>query len=118
MYHIPFRTWLVSSAILSALLLSHVVAAEKPRLENEQVRVWTDTSGKFRLEAKLTGVANGMVQLTGKDNRVITVPLSKLSGSDITYIRGRSPQQADAAPDPRSVKCANCNHGIDPVFLD
>ena len=118
MYHIPFRTWLVSSAILSALLLSHVVAAEKPRLENEQVRVWTDTSGKFRLEAKLTGVANGMVQLTGKDNRVITVPLSKLSSSDITYIRSRSPQQADAAPDPRSVKCANCNHGIDPVFLD
>lgn len=53
-------------------------------------RTWTDSSGKFRVEASLVAVKDGTVQLKKKsDGSVISVPLSRLSQADRTFLDQR-----------------------------
>jgi hypothetical protein len=54
-----------------------------------QARVWTDTSGKFRVTAKFRGMGNSVVKLELEDGSVISVPLEKLSDDDQECIRQR-----------------------------
>ncbi len=50
------------------------------------VRTWSDTTGKFRIEAELVKVADGKVELRRKDGQNVTVPLDKLSKDDQDYL--------------------------------
>jgi hypothetical protein len=50
------------------------------------VRVWKDATGKFSIEAKLSGLAGGVVKLKRADGSVISVPVEKLSEADRTYL--------------------------------
>ena len=49
-------------------------------------REWTDTTGKFKIEAELVSVADGNVQLRKKDGSMISVPLDKLSQEDREFL--------------------------------
>jgi hypothetical protein len=50
-------------------------------------RIWTDSTGKFRVEAELIAVAGGKVQLKKSDDgAVIAVPLDKLSEEDRRFL--------------------------------
>jgi hypothetical protein len=59
-------------------------APEKPR--RDVMRVWTDSTGKFQIEAKLVGVEGGKAKLAKPDGTVIHVPIDKLSEADRKFI--------------------------------
>lgn len=57
-------------------------------------RVWTDTSGKFRIEAEFVELRDGKVTLRRPDASIVAVPLDKLSPADQALAR----QQAGGGP--------------------
>ncbi|MEI8214150.1 MAG: SHD1 domain-containing protein [Planctomycetota bacterium] len=56
----------------------------------DSFRNWSDTTGKFSVEAKLVKVTADSVQLEKADGQKITVPLSKLSVDDRNYLESRN----------------------------
>ena len=46
------------------------------------LRIWTDSTGKHKLEASFVGLENQNVVLKKKDGKVIRVPLARLSTKD------------------------------------
>jgi hypothetical protein len=46
------------------------------------MRIWTDTTGEFKIEATYLGLADGKVKLKKADGKEIAVPLDKLSKDD------------------------------------
>jgi hypothetical protein len=52
-----------------------------------EFRLWTDATGKFRIEAELVSVVDGKVMLKKKEGNVITVPLDKLSAEDQEFLK-------------------------------
>ena len=51
------------------------------------MRAWTDNTGRFRTEGRLVGVTNGYVRLLKANQRYSTVPVQRLSSSDLDYVR-------------------------------
>jgi hypothetical protein len=49
-------------------------------------RVWTDATGKFKVEAKFISQAKGKVTLEGKDGKRFAIDLSKLSAQDQKHL--------------------------------
>ena len=49
-------------------------------------RTWTNSTGKFKIEAKLLQVIDGKVKLKKKDDSVVDLPLEKLSKDDVSFI--------------------------------
>ena len=81
-----------SCAVLSIVALT-LVSAVSAAL----ARTWTDTSGKFSIEAELVQVEEGKVQLRKPDGSLVTVPLAKLSDGDRRYLESRE-KAVPAAP--------------------
>ncbi len=52
-----------------------------------ELRTWTDSTGKFTVQAEFVKYANGNVQLRAADGRLLNLPLERLSKDDIAYIR-------------------------------
>ncbi|MCL4202011.1 MAG: formylglycine-generating enzyme family protein [Pirellulaceae bacterium] len=50
-------------------------------------RTWTDSSGRFHIEAELLEVKNGQVTLKKVDSSTVTLPLEKLSEADRAFLR-------------------------------
>ena len=48
----------------------------------EELRTWTDKSGKFKITAKFVSVEDGTVTLEKEDGKTIEIPLEKLSAAD------------------------------------
>lgn len=74
-----------------------VFAADQPPM-----RTWTDSTGKYKIEARFEKVEKGVVFLTKKENNEkMQVPLAKLSEQDRTYIRNwLKPKKEEPAPKP------------------
>ena len=51
------------------------------------LRVWTDVTGRFKVEAQLIDVSGEAVQLRCKDGRVIEISLARLSEADAIFAR-------------------------------
>ncbi|WP_417746421.1 SHD1 domain-containing protein [Rosistilla oblonga] len=51
------------------------------------VRTWSDATGRFKIEANLLRVENGGAVLKRTDGREVTVPVTKLSAADQTYLK-------------------------------
>jgi hypothetical protein len=49
-------------------------------------RLWTDNTGKFRVEAKLVEIAPTHVRLLKDNGRHATVPMNRLSGVDRQFV--------------------------------
>ena len=49
-------------------------------------RKWTDTTGKFPVEAELVEVKDGSVKLKKRDGKIITLPVSTLSKADRDFL--------------------------------
>lgn len=62
------------------------LGAAVPAAQPAAMRMWSDDSGKFRIEAEFVSVADGKVQLKRKDGKVITIPLDRLSKADQEFI--------------------------------
>ncbi|MGI8978369.1 MAG: SHD1 domain-containing protein [Pirellulaceae bacterium] len=50
------------------------------------LRTWSDTTGKFRIEAELVNLEDGSVNLKKKSGEVVSVPLAKLSKADQEFV--------------------------------
>ena len=59
-------------------------ASDNP--ERSKMRVWTDSSGRFKINAKCIGIENGKVKLEKADGAVLEVPLDKLSEEDKRFL--------------------------------
>ena len=55
----------------------------------QEERTWTDSTGKFTVEAVLVEFDGKNIKLKKSDNRVVTLPLEKLSDVDQQYIQQR-----------------------------
>ena len=82
-----FQRPIVQSTIcvicLSVILLSsNCVAQEKFNL-----RIWSDNSGTFSVEAELINYSTNEIQLKKLNGVVITVPVSRLSSFDTKFVR-------------------------------
>ncbi len=53
-------------------------------------REWADSSGQFRIEAKLVTVKDGKAYLEKSDGEVIAVPVDRLSKADQDYLKSLS----------------------------
>lgn len=50
------------------------------------MRMWTDTTGNFKVKAKFTERVDNLIRLETEDGRLITVPIEKLSPFDKKYL--------------------------------
>ncbi|SMP69104.1 SLA1 homology domain 1, SHD1 [Neorhodopirellula lusitana] len=89
----PAKPKSVSIAAKSNALPS---AASKPAGE---ARTWSDATGRFKVEAVFVSLKDGTVSIRRmSDNRVIPIPIAKLSQADQTYL-----QQLEAAENPFAI---------------
>jgi len=101
-----FTAWLISAAVLLALLWAAAwgKASSDPGNEEDEYRTWTDATGEFHVEAALVGFAEGNAQLKKRDGSMISVPAAKLSKPDRSYLqrelarRRRPPQPRVESP--------------------
>ena len=52
------------------------------------MRLWTDDTGKFEINAVFKGVKEGKVLLEQGDGVILKVPFDRLGSSDQNYLRG------------------------------
>lgn len=64
-----------------------VASESESRADNEPVRVWTDSSGKFSVNAQLVDYANGKLHLKREDGTIVRVPFEKISFADRDHLR-------------------------------
>ncbi|KAI8629295.1 hypothetical protein F5Y19DRAFT_96230 [Xylariaceae sp. FL1651] len=58
----------------------------KPKPDPSKVRVWTDRSKSFSVEAQFLGLKDGKINLHKMNGVKIAVPLAKMSKEDIEYV--------------------------------
>jgi S1-C subfamily serine protease len=56
------------------------------KLANSEFRTWTDTTGKFSIDAKLVEISGSEVVLEGRDGKRKPVPIGKLSKEDLRFL--------------------------------
>jgi hypothetical protein len=61
-------------------------ASRPPPAGASAIRTWTDSSGKFKIEAKFIALAEGKVTLEKPDGVQIKMPLEKLSAADQKFV--------------------------------
>ena len=61
-------------------------------------RTWTDSSGKFKIEASFAGQEGDSVLLTRTDGKTIKLPLAKLSKEDQDHVAGLNAKPPMANP--------------------
>jgi outer membrane protein assembly factor BamB len=88
-------------ALIFVYLPSPDTAAEPKaaagRAPAQAVRTWTDSTGQYKLRAKLVDVADGNVRLEKADGRVITIALEKFSAADQKWLARFAPAAGEAA---------------------
>ena len=69
------------------------------------VRTWIGSKGKYTIDAELVEVKEGSVRLKKADNRLVWVPLARLSLADRGYVKvwQKHHGQADGQDEPRLV---------------
>lgn len=83
-----FRLLLVTVSL--SLVCSTLVPAA-----DDDVRTWSDTTGKFKIKAKLVGVEEGTVTLEKEDGSQLEIELKKLSQADQKFITDWQKNNAD-----------------------
>jgi hypothetical protein len=61
-------------------------------------RKWTDTTGKFSIEAEFVGLADGIITLKREDGQTIHLPLEKLSATDQEVARALARARSEHNP--------------------
>jgi len=72
------------------------VLHEAGGLASDEMRLWTDNSGKFSCHGRLVRFNDGQVRLLKENGRTATVSLARLSTGDLEFVnRQASAQQAE-----------------------
>jgi hypothetical protein len=73
------------------------ILREPGGLASTEVRRWVDNTDQFSCQARLIRVLDGKVQLLKETGRTTTVPLSRLSQSDLQFVnRQASAEQSES----------------------
>jgi hypothetical protein len=67
---------------------AEAVPPASPAGSTAAVRVWTDRSGKYRIQASFLRVEGDSVHLLDEESREREIPLDRLSEADQQYVRG------------------------------
>jgi thiol-disulfide isomerase/thioredoxin len=62
-----------------------------------EVRTWSDSKGKFTLEAEFLSLKDDKVLLRSSEGKEVTVPLSRLSAADRAFVKSRSANESAPA---------------------
>lgn len=73
------------------------VAAVEP--SRDQLRVWTDNTGDYKVNARLVVILNGAVRLQKETGRFTTVPMNRLSPGDLKFVQEQAQATATAGVD-------------------
>ncbi len=73
-----------------SLLLVGILAA------NASARIWTDASGKGKVDAEFVGMEEGQVKLQFRTGKVVLLPLGTLSEEDQQFVKGEVAKQEAA----------------------
>ncbi|MEZ6089266.1 MAG: SHD1 domain-containing protein [Pirellulaceae bacterium] len=77
-----YRPILHSILWVSAARLADTVDAQ------QTARVWTDSTGRFKITATLVESLDGVVQLRTADGKTLTIPIARLSKADQEFLTG------------------------------
>lgn len=77
----------LSRCALVALFLCLSAQLPGVRALGDELRTWTDITGKFQIEAKFLDVRDGKARLEKADGKIVEVPLPKLSKDDREHVR-------------------------------
>ncbi len=72
--------------VATCLMISMGMSCLGQTPESER-REWSDRSGKFRITATLQNVSDDKIELLKEDGKTISVPLNRLSDSDLAFIK-------------------------------
>jgi hypothetical protein len=72
--------------MLVAMAALGFVAAWLSSAAAEEVRTWVDSTGKYKIKAKLVQASEGQVTLEREDGTQVTIALNKLSEADRKYV--------------------------------
>jgi len=81
------------AATLIVFLAGAGLVRQSCKADDAIVRIWKDSSGKYRVEAGFVNYENGSVQLQKSDGVNLLVPFKRLSSPDQTYVRIRLRQR-------------------------
>ncbi|MCJ1400588.1 cytoskeletal protein binding protein [Xylographa trunciseda] len=62
----------------------------RPIPDKSKLRVWTDVTGNFKVDAEFLGCKDGKIILHKMNGVKISVPLAKMSTTDLTYVEQMS----------------------------
>lgn len=62
---------------------------------NRKVRVWTDRTASFKVDAEFIGLKDGKIHLHKTNGVKIAVPVSKMSIEDLEYVEGATGQSLE-----------------------
>ena len=77
------------------LLVALVLHSTLVSTSRAETRTWTDSTGKFKIEADFLEIAEGQVKLQRPDGKRVSLPLAKLSKDDQTYLKEEMKRRRD-----------------------
>jgi actin cytoskeleton-regulatory complex protein SLA1 len=72
--------------------------ASRSKPDPRKIRLWTDRSGSFNVEAEFIGVADGKLHLHKTNGVKIAVPMTKMSPADLAYVERATNDDEDNMP--------------------
>jgi hypothetical protein len=101
----------VTHYVRKIIVLTAIVGCSMRSAAASDYREWSDTSGKFRIDAEFVDSTKDSCRLKTKDGKIVTVPLEKLSTKDKEYVqnrvRAKSPSSSSATDTKVSQKASN-----------
>jgi hypothetical protein len=83
----------------TAAAVTDATVSPAPATASGAARTWSDATGRFKVEAVFVSVGDGTVSIRRtSDNRVIAIPIAKLSAADQAFI-----EQLQSAENPFAV---------------
>ena len=92
---IPYPNCMVT--LLRYLPLLALIACTAQNSTGQDLRTWTDSTGKYQIEAAYGGIVEGNIKLLKSDGSTVLVPFARISAVDQQYVRGLA-QARPSAP--------------------
>ena len=67
-------------------------------VQSAELRTWTDSSGKFQVEARFLRLADDQVTIEQEGGKQITLPLTRLSAADQAYVNSLGQSNSRTGP--------------------
>ncbi|MCJ1384831.1 hypothetical protein MMC17_007949 [Xylographa soralifera] len=76
----------------------------RPMPDSSKLRIWTDMTGSFTVEAEYLGCKGGMINLHKTNGVKILVPLAKMSTADLSYALQRNHKLVEEEKDRQNLE--------------